>query len=218
MGTTLADVIRSWQLSAELHVLQPGATERDLSTTEMAIGTRIPQPLRALYEFSNGLDLLDGNLDILPLATEDDRLCVADASKRYREWGFMVPTDVVVFGGDGSDGTYGIWIPNPPRPGSPNPVIEIGNTFEPRCMAAHGTSLIPFLASRTAYYLMLCGSDTSALDALGVPTSLRREPHELDDEAFARLRSWADPGLSDPYPDPYARGFDEQGIRDLFVG
>jgi hypothetical protein len=105
---------------------------------------------------------------------------------------------LVVFGGDGSDGYYGLWLPEQSERQESAPVIELGEIFDdPAFMAVAGTGVVPFLAARTVYYLRLyedLAEAATGLDILGAPEELRIRD-EVDDELFAAIYRWADPEL-----------------------
>ena len=83
-------------------------------------------------------------------------------------------------------------------------------------MAIEATGLVPFLLGWTAYYSMLCEAESSILNSLGLPESLRFRPDEMDDNVFASIRQWADPNLQDSHPDPYRHGYDAKSLMSIF--
>src|SRR5687768_298135 len=97
---------------------------------------------------------------------------MVNASEQLREWEWPIPPEMLVFGADGGDSVYGVW-------------LAAGDTREPivvECLEASdltivGDDLASFLTSRTAYYLILFASDgydlLPALDVLGIPEELR---------------------------------------------
>ena len=183
---------------------------------ESEIGYRLPPELRQLYLFSNGARLLRGNLNFYPLRRSEERkFGLSDTSARLREWMFPVPEEVLVFADNGSESNFGIWLPEVRNETFRNPIIEIAEPAE-RCMTVVGTSFMPFLLGCTAYYLMLSEADSIALDAIGIPSSLRGR--RRDDELFADLCRWADPTLPDYHPDAYQKGYTAEDFRKLFGG
>lgn len=214
----LQKLIRAWQHSATLHRFLPPASEEELQHAETILNYRLPESLRELYLFSNGAELLQGNLQILPLEAEETSMGLTTATPQLREWHWQIPSEVLVFGDDGSDSLFGIWLPEARHPKFEHPVLEIGTIFGPQCMAVVGTGFLPFLYGWTTFYLMLLEADSMALDAIELPASLRVRSDELDDEVFARLRKWADPDLPNYHPDPYRQGHDVEGLWTLFKG
>jgi hypothetical protein len=206
-------IIRAWRLSADLHTLRPGADDAALRAAEESLGRPLPAALAALYRFSDGADLLGGNLTLLPLHGDEDSLGLDNASDAYRASHWPVPQEVLIFGGNGQDEAFGLWLPETADPAYDHPVVQIGELFEPACMAVYGTSLVRFLAAWSAYYLLLEEAPARALRALGVPRALRAEESADDYGAFA---AWADPGLPDPAPDVYETAYDVEGLRRLF--
>jgi len=135
-----------------------------------------------------------GNLNFVPLESSDDsELTLMNLSSKLREGKWSVPEELLLFGDDGSDSQFGLWLPEGAALVDDCPVIELGET---ESMAIAGTSLRRFLKGRTAYYLLLDEAPGKSLDALGLPTELRTD--DPDDDDFARITKWADPGI--PYP------------------
>jgi len=211
-------LIKAWRASESLHKINSRATDYDLELAEAALGFPLPDSLRELYQFSDGIYLLEGNLQIHPLQETNgvDGLSTA-SSANLRKWGWQVPIEVLAFGNNGGDEQPGIWLPEVQGSAFKHPILEIGEIFEPQSMAILATDLESFLVGWTAYYSMLCEADSSALDMLGVPDTLRFKSDDLDGEVFARLRQWADPHLPDPYPDPYRKPYDAEGLRKFFA-
>ena len=117
---------------------------------------------------------------------------------------------------NGSDDFFGMWLPETHNPRFDHPILEIGSIFEPGNMAVLGTSFVPFLHAWTAYYSLLLEAGSAALDAINLPASLRPQGKEPDDEDFAELRKWADPGLPSYYPDSYRERYDAKRLAKLF--
>ena len=113
-----------------------------------------------------------------------------------RKAGWPIPEDVLVFGGDGSEDLFALWLPRH-RVEKPI-VIEVGNIFQPGSFSIVGTSLPHFLRSRTAYYLLVEECGAVALDAIAVPNRFRQcFPDRLDDKLFEEIFRWSDPELPD---------------------
>ena len=215
-GLTIEVVLSAWRASSPLHAgMQEGAAAEQLDETELMLRRALPTSFRAVYEFSNGIGAVGSNtvfdsLDELATPAESQ-------ADRLREEGWPLPEELVVFGGDGSDGLFGLWLPEGSDGRGSAPVIEIGEIFEEGCMDVAGTGIVPFLAARTAYYLRVCErvSDTTpALDALGVSAELRAAPP--DDELFAAIYDWADPELPRP-PDPYKALLTGDDLRSMLT-
>jgi hypothetical protein len=107
-----------------------------------------------------------------------------------------------------------------PERGATRPlVVALGESFTPDSLAVVGDNLAGFLAGRSAFYLMSYALDGyelgPALDALGVPNSLRLATPSLLDDASCRLLRWANPGLPDPRPDPYQRGVTPEQVNEV---
>ena len=209
---TLQRLITSWRLSASLHQLCSGATEAEIHEFERAAGWTLPAEWHALYSFSNGGALLEGNLGLYPLAGAD--LSLSRASSAHRSWKWPVPEELWLAGDNGQGEPFGLWLPAATPHSAP--VVTIGEIFEPKCLAVAGSSLAAFLLSRTAYYLLACGAPSDALDTLGLPKPLRTE--SPDDDTWLAIGQWADPGRPGPSDSPYAAALDASAANALLVG
>ena len=209
-------ILAAWRLTASLHDgMGAAATVQQLDEAERMLGRPLPLQLREVYEFSNGIGVLGGNTVFDSL----DRLARPgeSAADTFRNAGWPIPDEVVMFGGDGSDGLFGLWLPAGTERRESAPVVAVGEIFEEGCMDVAGTGIAAFLAARTAYYLVayMDAADTSeALDVLGVPAEFRTE--EPDEQTFVRIHAWADPELPGP-PDPYEARLTPDDLRSMFT-
>jgi hypothetical protein len=204
-------LLEAWRLSPVRNDLQPGASDEEIAAAEADLGRSLPEAARALYRAADGASLLGGNLNVNPLRAERFGVVVLSDWLRSVKW--TIPEELVVFGDNGADDSFGLWLPRGRRDDDPAPVIQIAEVGDGLAIA--GTSLVQFLIGWSAYYLLDEGAE-SALSALGVPERLWGA--EPDDEAFAELLRWADPELSDPLPDPYGRPVDVETLRKRFGG
>jgi hypothetical protein len=220
----VADLLEAWSLAPTFNVWRAGASEESLGEAERVLGP-LPPSLRGIYETSDGLHLLDGNLQFVPLVDTPDRGGLTFDGRSYADWlrdvDWMLPAEALVFGDNGGEEVFALWTAS--RALEP-PVLLIGEGGQHYADldgadpgyggAVVGTTLARFLRSWTAYYVLLCvdppDDPTPALDALGVPPALRRE--DTDDTLMGDLRLWADPGLVDPDGDPYRR-LDVKALR-----
>lgn len=203
-------VLAAWRLSPASHQLEEPADDETIATAERALGRLLPEGLKALYRFSNGMAPLGGNLMVESLTGSEDRGLVGFGD-RLRGWGWPIPDQVLMFGSNGGSDLFGLWYPPGAPADGPTPVVMIGSVFEPASLALAGTDLPRFLLAWSAYYLVhdLDEAPAEALDALELPESLR----EIDEDGgLAPCFRWADPDLPDPDPDPYGRGMDAAGI------
>ncbi|MCH7924668.1 MAG: SMI1/KNR4 family protein [Planctomycetes bacterium] len=207
----LVPLVHCWSLSKSHHEWSPGASDEEINRAEDSLKRRLPTVLRAIYEMSNGLGLVGGNLNFVPLESSDNsKLTLVSLSSMMRESDWSVPEEFLVFGDDGGDSQFGLWLPEGEAFVDDYPVIEL---VETEVMAIAGTSLCRFLKGRTAFYLLAEGAAAKSLDALGLPSELRTE--NLDDDNFVRITQWADPGIPDPLPDPY-KGVTADELRVRF--
>ena len=212
-ASELATIVAAWRLAPDPWPLAPAASEAEIAAAERALGRPLPYDLRALYALCNGPNPLGGNLAVHPLSAVEGEGLVG-MSDRLREWGWPIPDELLVFGGNGGEEQFGLWYPAGADPAASAPVVMVGAVFEPACMALAGTSLTRFLRAWSGYYLVLEDAPAAALDMLGLPAHLRT----MDDEAgIAPYFSWADPDLPEPDPDPYAPGLDPDQIALLIA-
>src|SRR4051794_24443003 len=103
-------VLAAWRATASLHEPRPPAALGELESVEQALGRRLPEIFRELYQQHDGGSWLGGDLALMPLLTGDD-LSVARGSTALRGWDWPVPKEVVIFGRDGSGDPLGLWLP-----------------------------------------------------------------------------------------------------------
>jgi hypothetical protein len=210
----MESIIRAWETS-EGNTFNPPADEEALTALEQQLHLRLPPDFRRLYQFSDGADLLGGNFKYWPLRGKDFSLW--ESPDFLRACHHVIPDEVLVFADNGSESLFGVWLQPTGSRIFQSPMVEVGEIYEPGCMAVAGTSLVPFLRGWTAYYLLSEDDpSTQSLDALGLPEELRFAAEDMKDEHFAQLRRWADPELPDPYVDAYRSRFDMDALKSLF--
>jgi hypothetical protein len=211
----IQQVITAWSLATQVSHGSPGGAMRtSLTAAEHTLGHPLPPDLRELYAAYDGGDFLGGNIQLLPLlSTMGDDLALTTASDLMREWQWEIPPEMLIFGGNGSEVEYGLWLHDPHAQSSL--VIAIS---EDQGLAVVGDSLAGFLAGHSAFYVLLKASDgydlVPALDALGVPANLRSFAY-LDDALYNRLLNWANPNLPDKEPDPWAHRMTRDQINEI---
>ena len=199
MDAILACVVNSWRLSS-ICDLGLGATDFELKDAETKLCRKFPPALIDLYRVCNGAYVLGGNIMIDPL--DGKKLSLVQSSDFLRKAEWPIPDEAIVFGTDGSDDLFAVWLPTD-RVERPI-VIQIGSNFQPGSFSIVGTSLPRFLRSRTVYYLLLEECEDSALDELEVPKRFReRALDKLDDELYNAIYRWSDPELPDLPLSPY---------------
>ena len=199
MDTILARVLTCWRLS-EFCNLALGATAFELKRAEKTLGRKFPGDVADLYRQCNGADILGGNLIIDPLDGKTLSLVQSSDFLRKAEW--PIPEDALVFGGDGSDDLFALWLPKD-RDERPI-VIAVGSNFQPGSFSIVGTSLPRFLRSRTAYYLLVEECDATAFDAIALPKRFREcDPDKLSNNVYEETFRWSDPTLPDLPLSPY---------------
>lgn len=198
-------IVAAWKLSGK-STLNPGATSSELRHIGRRLEKQLPDDFVALYEHCDGGDLLNGNIQLYPHDGED--LSVLRGSAFLRRYDWPIPPELVVFAGNGTGGSFGLWLP---KDGSGRPfVIEVGEIFEDGSLSVTGTCLAGFLRGRSAYYLLSLESPLAALEALGLPADFRRK--DTDYEAIMR---WANPDLPEFPVDPYESRLTADDVRRL---
>jgi hypothetical protein len=193
----LERVLAAWSATPGINAPNPGASDADLDVAEQRLGRQLPAAAAALYRELDGGSMLEGNLQLFPLLSDSGKLAVTTASRLMRSWEWPIPDELVLFGGDGADDNYGLWLPATDQ--SRPVVVNVGAIFEERSFAIVGDDLAGFLLGHTAFYVLSVLDDedaAAAVDLLGVPEQLR--VLEGSDDDYDALLRWANPGLPDP--------------------
>lgn len=225
MAVPMRKVLKAWALSEELHQgVKPGVSAADLATAEKMLGRSLPAEVRELYSTYDGGEFMGSNLNIWNLLpTPDEEFAFTTAGRLMRSWHWPIPDEVAMFGGDGSDGNFGLWLPKDET--ARNLAIEFAEAADPDDMAIVGDDLASFLAARTACLLVSFAFVDAydaydlepALNALDVPIALRAmSENEADSaEGMHRFLRWASPNLPDPHPDPFKGGLTAERIAEI---
>ena len=209
MDAILARVMTCWRLSGVCN-LNPGATVVELKRAEKKLGRNLPADVADLYRQCNGADILGANLVINPL--DGKELSLVQSSDFLRKAKWPIPDDAVVFGDDGSDDLFALWLPRVRDEGPI--VIAVGSIFQPGSFSIVGTSLPRFLRSRTAYYLLVEECDATAFDAIALPKRFREcDPDKLDDKVYEEIFRWSDPTLPNLPLSPYDAHLTADDVR-----
>ena len=201
LSPDIEPVLTAWELWADAagyesrQPFSPGATEQEIARVELKLGRSLPQELRALYRLTNGLSVLEGNINIAPLEGGQPNNQLVTMSAQLRKWEWPIPDELVLFGDNGGDDVFGAWIPRSSHPARTCLVVGTGEASG--LLAIYGTTLARFLRASSAVHL--CDNPGGALNALGVPGDLR-DP-QMPDEAVAAIFRWADPDLPHVPPD-----------------
>lgn len=65
----LERILAAWRLSPDLHRFASPADETTIAAAEGPLGRRLPDTLKVLYQFSDGMSSLGGNLFLEPLVS-----------------------------------------------------------------------------------------------------------------------------------------------------
>jgi len=207
----LAKVLEAWDLSAALQKHEPPASPDDIEQAQRLIGRRLPSSAVELYRAVGGGSFVGGNLMLAPLLPppgDDEGWALTTLSDLLRSWDWPVPNEMVIFGDNGGEESFGLWLPANGDGARPL-VVEIGEVFEDACLTVVGDDLPSFLLGWTAFYLLSAQDrfeTREAVGALGLPHDLRSLEGGGTDEELSTLLRWASPGLPDPRPDAYRRG------------
>ncbi|MCB1019783.1 MAG: SMI1/KNR4 family protein [Acidobacteria bacterium] len=229
---TLAVLIALWQDTAALHQFRTPAPDDEIAAAEHRLGLRLPQSVQALYRFSNGLSLNDGNLTIHPLLEPDSVGSLVSMSDQVRKWGWRTPDEVLVFGANGSGEPYGLWTGRRNAWRFPEPIIHIGAIFEPGCMGLTAPSLLSFLLRETVLGLVLANQQHALLlhlAAYGLPEDGLPSSTEIDallamspsadaqsaGRRLAALERWCLGGAMPDHDDPYRARLDGDALEAL---
>jgi hypothetical protein len=208
----LEPVIRSWELSVKFHRLNQPASDDAIELAEAELERKLPSALRAIYEMSDGAELLEGNLQVEPLGIPAPKSGIVTLGDELRDAQWPIPPELLVFGGDGQGDQLGCWLPEGIETLDP-PVVLLGQVFEPKCLAVMSLGVVSFFKGWTAYYLQVIEAPDEAQDALGTPSFLQST--DPDEELLYRCLAWASPDLPDPRPDPYTRGLSAEELASL---
>ncbi|MDE0184081.1 MAG: SMI1/KNR4 family protein [Candidatus Poribacteria bacterium] len=229
---TIKTIIDAWVASDPSYTWSPPATEAEIRAAEEQIGSPLPPPLRELYQFSNGGDIMDVVFLFQLLPNNISSLGLSNSTAMFNELGWHNPQEILLFATNGLSEAYGIWLPETDSEVFKQPIIEVAPTDE-GCMAVVGTNLTSFLLGRTAYHLVFeidnfDGSkkpDASkklkqlqiALDILQVPQTFRHvEFFDDSDHHFSQIIKWADPSLPNPCASSYIQEYTVTDLKKLF--
>lgn len=227
------------QLWAELsrHVERhPGATPEQIAAAERDLGCALPEPLKALYAYSDGLSFVGGDLNIHPLQkrrwrvegprvpnpfkpgeffdNEGETTALVWETKFLRECKWHIPPELLVFADNLAEHYYTIWLPRPTSRRFNHPVIEFGEGSGDRDgWALVGTDIFRFLYSQTLYLFLDRNPTPQIIDALELPDEVRRA---IDTpELLPCIRLWVDPEIPDPRAEPFDRPTGIAQLRQL---
>ncbi len=100
---------KSWENISKHNEIHPSASKVEISVVEEILKIRLPDSFQALFNYSNGLSILEGNLNVVPLKS-GDYFNLVTMTSQLREWGKVIPEEILAFGDNGSDSTFGVWL------------------------------------------------------------------------------------------------------------
>lgn len=229
----LETLFKVWRETGQEHDFRPPAQEVDLAAAEARLGFKLPEPFRQLYGFSNGLSLNAGNFTMHALIESDELGSLVSMSDQLREWEWPVPAEVLAFGANGSGEPYGLWIGPHDAERFPEPIVQIGEIFEPGCMGLWAPSLRALLLEETVCGLVLKNHQSVVAERFGL--ALDSLPDEAMVDAmveyrdptgpefvegarrFRLIENWAAPDLDPAYQDPYKARLDAAALAKLLA-
>jgi hypothetical protein len=211
--SSLGDLLGTWKSVANTSIGSPASAD-DFAEAKREMKQPLPPAILQLYQVLNGGYLLEGNLTLYPLSRQQEGCSLTDGSGFLRRCGWDIPESLLVFADNGAGHYFAAYTGSAISPWQ-CPIVEVGELFEPGCLALAGTDLLRFLVGYTAYYLLVL-ERPDLLRSLGVPTTFERV--EPDDESFAALRAWADPALPNPMGDPYIDRLDPRALATIVGG
>jgi hypothetical protein len=212
----LVPLVEALHESPGLHQLGEPASDDAFLDAERKLNRPLPNEVHALYRLSDGMALVEGNLIIEPLRSDQDLEGLSNMTDELRAHGHEIPAEAVVFASDGSDSLFALWLPTDRGRKDPAPVLELD--LGGGGVALVGSDLLRFVRGRVAYYLILLEAPKAALDALSVPERLRASPETLGDAELFGLREWADPELEDPKAELFEHGTTWAAVRRRYGG
>jgi SMI1/KNR4 family protein SUKH-1 len=105
----LSSLISCWQATHERHILNAGASDEEIVSVERELSLRLPESIRELYRFSDGLTLFGGELSIYPLRNATNELSLSRVTPWLRESNWPIPESVLIFGSTGTGEPIGLW-------------------------------------------------------------------------------------------------------------
>lgn len=177
-------LLKTWEMSALKNTLSAPASDGELLEAERRLQIKLPDDLRKFYQITNGVSLLDGNINLYPLLGE---VGISTRSNDLRSWGWEISDDVVIVGDNGAGNLFAIL--KQLLSVESVPIIEIQEPGGEYGLA--GSTFERFLHGRTIYYLLGDKKNLKALQALGVVTELCDS--EPDDDALLLIAKYCDP-------------------------
>ncbi len=193
-------------------LLQPPSTAEALAALEASLGHTLPDDLRTLLARFGATSYVPGDVFVSALTSTDDEPGIDSYAAQLRDWGWKIPAELLVFGGEGVDALYGVWR----SPDAPcwQPVVAVVVDGD---LAVVGDNVASFIAGRMASHAILDaaeGDDRAAaiLGALSVPDALRALP---DDEQWEPTMAWSNPNRPYAEPDPFTNPIPLDELRAI---
>ena len=231
MRIDLDVVFECWRSYPDLFSPREPASEDAIAAAEHALGQPLPDGFKEFYRRANGFSDSSGDLDVYPLEGHDG-LSLVSASARYREWKWPVPDEVVLFASNGSGEPYGLWTGPCDAERYPEPIVQIGEIFEPGSMGVASESLVRLLFHDALWTLLLEGMRAEVVGSLGLQSAdlpddnlveamitrnLDQEMEARRTEQFQRLEDILHPQITSAWSDPYAAKLDAKALERLLT-
>jgi hypothetical protein len=174
------------------------ANESDIIETETKFGISFSETIKSFYLFSDGISAFDGNLNIYQINGNDD-FCVKNASDAYRNWKWVIPKEMIIFGDDGCGGPFGFW-----NNKKESLIVKTGEIFEEKGFTIISDSFENFLNIQISFRGLADGH--YSLDEINtiLRTSITKIVLSDDiEELYINIRNYFCPKLIKLKGDPY---------------
>jgi hypothetical protein len=100
MNMTIQTLFNAWQANEIDPSVNPPATEAEIQAAEKKIGTRLPRPLREVYQLFNGGWMWE--LEFFPLEPTPKDYGLTRGNEQFIEYGWDIPQEVRLFALEGA--------------------------------------------------------------------------------------------------------------------
>ncbi|MDC7125386.1 MAG: SMI1/KNR4 family protein [Spirochaetales bacterium] len=172
----------------------------EITEIEKKLCVIFPDDIKEVYTYSNGFDAFDGNLQLYPMAIDDD-FCILNASNSHRSWDWPIPQEMVIFGDNGCGEPYGFWL-SEGKTETKCLIVQTGEIFEDKCLSIVANSFSDFLLIVLSFNLLDESKDnfTELTEYYEFDESIVVDDEEL---LFKNIKNVINPNLMNFTADPY---------------